>query len=537
MKRPVDRFKVLLPGYEETSPRFSMWAGIAFWIMLIIFLASIMPTAVLTPGTTVFIATIGIIGIWRYSWAAMHYVRAFRYKFFVFPRIRAAADAARLPLPYFYILVTSFRMSAQMNAAVYGRLIDEIAACGSGATIIAGVTDPADIEVLRRVVRRHAESARVVLLPVFQAGKGKRHAMADALELIAARHPKPGSQVILMDGDTLLGEGCLARAASIIQTNPDIGAVTTENVPLVKGSTLQREWYRLRMAQRSVLMCSVSLSRKVMVLTGRLSLFRAEIATRPDFIVAVRSDVIHHWRLGRIALLTGDDKSTWYAVLRSGWNMLYVPDAVAHPLEELPAGGFVPASLALMSRWYGNMIRANGRALALGPRRTGWFLWMCLLDQRLSMWTTLIGPTFAGLLGLLHAPVFLLIYVFWIVLTRSFNSVVIGLHGGRFHPWFPALLYYTQFVGSVVKVFMSFHPYRQKWTRQKLAAGSGSTGLAVLNSLTSYVYNIAAVIAFVLFVAYIGDVASQADRQLGRASGSDIDLMAAETPMMQFGGR
>jgi glycosyltransferase Alg8 len=261
-------------------------------------------------------------------------------------------------------------------------------------------------------------------------------------------------------------------------------------------------------------------------LTGRLSLFRAEIATRPDFIVAVRSDVIHHWRLGRIALLTGDDKSTWYAVLRSGWNMLYVPDAVAHPLEELPAGGFVPASLSLMSRWYGNMIRANGRALALGPHRTGWFLWMCLLDQRLSMWTTLIGPTFAGLLGLLHAPVFLLSYVFWIV-----------LHGGRFHPWFPALLYYTQFVGSVVKVFMSFHPYRQKWTRQKLAAGSGSTGLAVLNSLTSYVYNIAAVIAFVLFVAYIGDVASQADRQLGRASGSDIDLMAAETPMMQFGGR
>lgn len=511
-------------GYAERSSRVSAWIAALALAAAALLLVRAIPAAVFTPGTQVFIVTLGVVGVWRYSWAALHFVRAFLYRYVVFPRLRRAAEAMGGAMPHVYVVVTSFRMSAEVNTAVYGRLIDEIVAGGGSGTIIAGITDPADLDVLRRVATSRA-AERVVIQPIFQSGRGKREVLGDALERIAAAHPAPGAQVVLMDGDTLLGEGCLARASSILRANPDVGALTTENVPLVKGGAIRREWYRLRMTQRGVLMSSLSLSRKVLVLTGRFSLFRAEVATRPDFVVAVRADTVRHWRLGRIALLTGDDKSTWFAVLKGGWNMLYVPDAVAYALEEMPPGGFFPTSVSLMSRWYGNMIRASGRALALGPARTGLFLWLCLLDQRLSMWTTLMGPTFATLLAALYAPVFLLVYLLWVLLTRGVVCLLVAAHSGRWHPLFPVLLYYTQFVGSLVKVYMSFHPYRQKWTRQRIPARGGAGGRDLLHAMVSHAYAAAAAVAFVLFVAYVGGVADQAERRLGRASGTEASAL------------
>jgi hypothetical protein len=49
-----------------------------------------------------------------------------------------------------------------------------------------------------------------------------------------------------------------------------------------------------------------------------------------------------------------------------------------------------------MRRWFGNMLRASGRAIALGPRQVGLFAWWCLIDQRISMWTPLLLPLSAA---------------------------------------------------------------------------------------------------------------------------------------------
>jgi glycosyltransferase Alg8 len=54
-----------------------------------------------------------------------------------------------------------------------------------------------------------------------------------------------------------------------------------------------------------------------------------------------------------------------------------------------------------MYRWYGNNLRQNSRALGLGLRRLGLFTSIVLFDQRVSMWTSLLGLTVAGLLALL----------------------------------------------------------------------------------------------------------------------------------------
>ncbi|MEZ5836727.1 MAG: hypothetical protein R3D03_13490 [Geminicoccaceae bacterium] len=65
-------------------------------------------------------------------------------------------------------------------------------------------------------------------------------------------------------------------------------------------------------------------------------------------------------------------RGTWFWLPRQGWEMLYVPDVVAYGFEELPdRHRFFASSIGLMRRWYGNMLRNNGRAIALGPRKMG----------------------------------------------------------------------------------------------------------------------------------------------------------------------
>jgi len=307
---------------------------------------------------------------------------------------------------------------------------------------------------------------------------------------------------ILRDGDSILGQGSLARACMVLASQADVGAVTTENVPWVKGTGLVREWYRLRMAQRHSYMCSLSLSRKLLVLTGRFSVFRAEIATSADFILAIEHDSIRHWRLGQIKMLTGDDKSSWYAVLRRGWNMLYIPDAVIHPVEELPAGNVLSATTALMTRWYGNMVRSNGRAIALGPKHCGMFPWLCFVDQRLSMWTALIGPMSAIVLSFSYGATIFCSYLLWVLVSRGLICLALGLTSGRFHPLFPFILYYGQVVGSLIKIRVSFQPHRQRWTRQKVSAGSDDAAAALRDLSSALLGSVVIVLVLMTLILY-----------------------------------
>src|SRR3546814_11579025 len=78
-----------------------------------------------------------------------------------------------------------------------------------------------------------------------------------------------------------------------------------------------------------------------------------------------------------------------------GWDTGYVPDAAISTVEHPPHRSFIKASRQLMFRWYGNSLRQHGRALGLGPSRLGWFTYYVLLDQRILMWTGLLGLALA----------------------------------------------------------------------------------------------------------------------------------------------
>ena len=467
-----------------------------------------------------FILLIGVIASWRYSWQAVHLVRSLFYRHRRFPQWRRRADqlGAESRAPHVYVLVTSYRMAAEANLAAYRALFLEAMAYGAPATVVASVTDGGDEALLEQLFVSLYPPESLKLLLMQQAGTGKRDAMAAGLRAISRRNPPPGSVLILMDGDTVVTPGTLARSIPFFRFMPDLGALTVDNRTATTGSDWAKEWYALRMAQRHIYMCSIGLSRRLLVLTGRFSIFRAELATDPDFIAALENDAIDHWRLGRVKFLTGDDKSTWFWLLKNRWAMLYLPDVHVMCMEELPGSGFVKSSLKLMTRWFGNMLRNNGRAIALGPRAMGFFTWWCLVDQRLSIWTALSGPAFAVLISLAGRPEAIPIYLLWIMLTRFCQALVIFLHRGRLSPYNPPLLFYTQIVGSAVKVYMSFRIDRQSWTRQGVRVIQNRSVAATVNSAFTVYLTGLAVVAFLYFAAVIAQVLPLPGQDLIRAN-------------------
>ncbi|MCB1970831.1 MAG: glycosyltransferase [Geminicoccaceae bacterium] len=453
--------------------RLSIAVAAAYAILFAI-VALNLPRVVDGAGTQGFIVTIGLLSIWRYGWWGVHVVRSTIFLNHTFPRLRKDADrveqAARAP--EIYVLITSYRVEAATSFKVYSGLVTALMRYGAPARIIASITDQSDVDMLQHVLDMHGHPGNIEIRFMFQQGDGKRSAMGEAARAIARDLPSPDSLVIFMDGDIFLPPDALERSLSFFVANPRLGAITTDNRGFVKGNGWTREWYDLRYAQRHLVMSSMALSRRLLVLTGRFSVFRGSIVGDRDFIRHVERDCIDHWRFGRFRFLSGDDKSTWFWLLRQGWEMLYVPDVVAYGFEELPdRHRFFASSIGLMRRWYGNMLRNNGRAIALGPRKMGLFTWWSLVDQRISMWTSLTGPIVAIMLTVAHSRPFLLGYLCWIMMTRVFASVLLGLQRHRFSPLWPVLLYYNQIVGALVKTWVTFRVNQQKWTRQNIVAG------------------------------------------------------------------
>ncbi|MCB2117477.1 MAG: glycosyltransferase [Rhodobacteraceae bacterium] len=451
--------------------------------------------------TATFLGSIGLVAAWRYGWWLTHALRASYYLRRRFPAIRARADALAPDrrFQHVYAVVLSYDIAPALFRSVYDGLLREAITYGAPTTIVASITSERDRALLKEVYLAAGAPPTVEIVTQYQEGTGKRTAMGEALRIVSRRCPPGNSALVLMDGDILLEEGALTRSLAIMSADPRLGAVTTNNDAIVEGSYLTRQWYFTRYAQRHLLMASMSLSERLLVLTGRFSIFRATLATEPEFIDLVERDGVDHWRYGRLDFVSGDDKSTWFHAIRSGARMLYIPDVKVYGAEALPAGdGFFRGSTRLMQRWFGNMLRANGRAIALGPRRLGLFTWWALVDQRLSMWTSLIGPYSAVTFALLVSPVYLAYYALWVLTTRIFMSVAIGVAYRRFSPAWPFVLYYNQIWGALLKVYLSFRLNRQGWTRQNLGAGPDKDRLDIWAARAMHA---AALVSAMFFVA------------------------------------
>jgi glycosyltransferase Alg8 len=482
------------------------------YFSVIILLATSVPKETLgtLEGAKSSIFILGFLGAWRYSWAALNFTRALIFRRVVYP-VRKARNFKRFRdnkvVSHCFFMVTTYGMTVDVTQKVYRALFHAAANAKDGSTIVASVVDGADERQIRQIFEsmpRDMSNVRLVLDRI--KSSGKRDAIAQALDIIRSFSPTHRDICVFLDGDTIPPEDIHAQSAPWF-TNPKIGAITTDEGAVIHRKNLYRDWFILRFNQRQVMMCSMGLSNHVLTLTGRMSVFRADLATNPEFITGVDHDYIDHWRLGRVVFLTGDDKSTWYWLLKNGYEMAYLPDCRSWSFEAQPRDTFLDSAQTLMVRWFGNMMRTNGRALRLSPRVIGPFTWWSILDQRVSAWTTLVGPLSVAVAATFHSLAAIPLYIAWVMATRYIFCVIIALfRGGWFPVTHPPILYFGQVVGAAIKTFVMFRLNKQKWTRQTASEAKAVPLSDRQKAQESFIHHILAIVWLTIGVLFLATV-------------------------------
>ncbi|MBN2894986.1 MAG: glycosyltransferase [Campylobacterales bacterium] len=418
------------------------------------------------------IIIIGAFAFWRYGWLVLNTLRAMIYALIAYPallrRIDRLGDEQRYP-KHLYFVIPSYKEESWVTIETFKSIFNELLTIPSHATIIVATSgSEREDQLIMQLYNAHHVRDRVEL--VLQAQKeGKRIAMGHAIRAISRRYLRDDldehSVTFFMDGDSYLEKGFFQKLLPHFAIDPKLGAVTTNEAAFIKtNSNWYKDWFNLKFGQRHLLFQSHSLSKKVLTLTGRLSAYRTTLIIDDEFIRRLENDIITTVMHGKFRFLMGDDKTTWYNLLKEGWNMRYLPDTLCYSLESRDAD-FLELSRSLPYRWYGNTLRNNNRALALGPRKTGFFIWWAIFDQRISMWTSLVGITGAIVLGLVKSIYYFLFYVAWVLFVRTLQVASIA-YNGHIVSWrsLPLMLY-GQWIGSLVKIKAFFHLSDQKWSK------------------------------------------------------------------------
>lgn len=484
--------------------------GFIIFTIALFFVIGALPSLELNESAFYIFTGIGLLALWRYSWGLLHFVRSLYYRHSIFPKWRKRVDARAEELmpSKIYILMTLFRIDPAIASRAINAALEEAIRSKVPVTFVASIVELQDERLLKSLLKRFDLPDHVNIKISRMPGKGKRVGLAHGFKAISRDNPPADAVAVVMDGDTILLPGTLQKSVPFFKAMPGLGALTTDELSeLPHGSKAMREWHDMRFAQRQLLMSSISLSKRVMTLTGRMSMFRADIVTDPRFIAHITEDELNHWRLGRFKFLTGDDKSSLYWVMKQGYQQIYLPDVNVLTVEDPPSDNFFKASTQLMFRWFGNMLRTNARIVKLGFRRMPFFVWWSFVDQRLSMWTTLAGPTFAILLSIQFGTVVLLYYLVWVAFIRWIMALMLLSARNEISWRYPFLLYYGQIYGALMKSWVLFRLDVQSWTRQKTKLDRGLKKSAVRwNVWTSHITHAAAILALVCAIGYATDL-------------------------------
>lgn len=409
---------------------------------------------------------------WRWGWALVHWTRSALYRYWKYPRLQKEAALAltkRGPVTEVAIVLVTYKERPEVTRRVIGSVVDELGrvqGLWAPPLVVAVTGTDADDDALMRAfeegVARLPAGVEAPEIVVRRGADGKRDALAKGLEVVLERKPHSRGVFVMMDGDTRLEPGALTRSLPLFRLTPDVYATTTNEHAKVQAPSWFSEWIHLRHGQRHLYYCSIALSDRLLCLTGRYSIFRAA-ALDPAFIEIVRNDNVTHWLWGRYQLLSGDDKSTWFYLLSRGRRLLYVPDVSVVTYEVVAKQPFLRAYHNLR-RWGGNMVRNSERAISVGPFRLGLFCWWSLIDQRLSIFTTLIGPTaVAYMIFARHRVDLVAAYLLWVLCSRLVRSIPSWVHGRRISFLYAPLAVVFDWAGALVKIWVIFFPARQYW--------------------------------------------------------------------------
>jgi len=452
------------------------------------------------------IIILGAFAIWRYGWQALNYVRSLIYAVYYYPLLKRKVDKAdpKAKFPeHIYFIIPSYGEEYWVSIEVFQSILSNMVEVPCRATIVVATSSSKEDAIISRVFHTHPGKYKVDL--VFQRqSQGKRIAMGHMLRAVARRFRfEQNSVTIFMDGDSYLETNTLLKTIPFFSVYKDLGALTTNEVAHINTrSQWYKDWFNLKFGQRHVLFQSHSLSNRVLTLTGRFSMFRSSIVVDEKFIQQIENDTITHWSHGKFRFLMGDDKSSWFYLLKENWRMLYIPDVLVYSLESRDAS-FFDLSTSLPYRWYGNTLRNNSRALALGTQRLGWFIWWAVLDQRLSMWTSLVGLSGATILAITKSFVYLPFYLAWVLFVRIIQMTFIAARGHPVSLLTIPLMLYNQWVGAIIKIRAYFFLHDQKWQKGKQDHQAGKGRLEVDHPLFHRMPAIRMSVSYFLFFSAI----------------------------------
>lgn len=470
MAKPLDTHRQFYL-YPKDLYNYLLYVGALFLGLIAI------PNNIVDFKNSKLLISISLLGLWRYGWWMTHFVRAQIYSRKVFPSIRKEAEKLwnegwRSKNVHF--LMTTYKENRDTTERVISSIIKECRSSGIPAKLYVGTSDASDEDIIENYIQHYANDIDLETIFIRQNQPGKRFALGLALRAISRHNIRRDDPVIFMDGDSIIEPGLFRKCLPLFSIYPDVDGLTTDEKAIVFGPKWFQLWLDLRFAQRHLGMQSWSLSKKVMALTGRLSVLRAKNVVTEEFISTIESDHLYHWLWGTFRFLSGDDKSTWYWLLKNGSMMLYVPDALVHTVEYIEGNGFYRAKENML-RWCGNTLRNGFRAIALGPHKVGLFVWWCIIDQRIAMWTTMVGPMVGLALALYAGPMILISYFLWVFTTRLFLTIILSYYAGRINVFFPLIVYCNQLTVATVKVYMLFRLSKQRWSNrggQKTAEGN-----------------------------------------------------------------
>ena len=429
----------------------------------------------------------GVIGTWRYCWWLNHIIRAFIYGYIIFPRRRLKADhlwASGWRPKRLLFMMTTFQELQTTTETVLQSILNECMGLAVPITLFIGTGADSDEANIESFFAKQKVNFSFEVVIVRQKKPGKRYAIGETLRAMVRHGLSVEDLVVFMDGDTFFEPGCLRLCLPFFQLYPKMQALTTHEKAIVNGPVWVKKWLDMRFSQRDFTMQSYALSNKILTLTGRMSMFRGKHLCEPGFIQIIENDHLTHWLWGEYRFLSGDDKSTWYYLLKERADMFYIPDAVTVTIEYI-RGNAVDRMIENLRRWNGNTLRNGARAMQLGPRTTGFFIWWCLVDQRCTIWTMLVGHMMIIILALSSGAEFLLVAFLWIAFSRLCMSCMLFIHARRIDMSFPFLLYINQFMSTIIKLYIVFRLPQQRWKNR----GDQHAGFAVAqgNKLKSWV--------------------------------------------------
>jgi len=465
------RSQTIMEILTHQPPRFQWYLKDGFYLLLYV---TVLLVAVLNIPKSVSMyhdehaamISFGIIGLWRYCWWLNHIIRSIIFGRIVFPSRRLKAntlwETGWRPNRLFFMM-TTFQELETTTHIVLQSIVDECHQVNVPVTLFIGTGAAIDEIVIEAFFAKQKMTVPFEVIIVKQKLPGKRYAIGETMRAMIQYGLEDNDPVVFMDGDTFFESGCLRLCLPFFHLYPNMQALTTNEAAIVKtGPVWVKKWLDMRFAQRAYTMQSYSLSDKVLTLTGRMSIFRGKHLREPEFLTIIEHDHLTHWLWGEYRFLSGDDKSTWYYLLKQRADMFYIPDAKTITIEYIH-GDALNRMKENLRRWSGNTLRNGARAIALGPRTVGYFIWWCLIDQRCAIWTMFIGHMMIVIMAITRSPAFILVSLIWMAFSRLCLSFILFIHARRIDMSFPFLVYVNQFMSTIIKIYILFRLPQQRW--------------------------------------------------------------------------